>query len=110
MQTRATLDGDDWILNGTKMFISGAASSDFLLVQAVTDPEKMQRGGITMFVVDNPTAGMSFDPIRVWITPTKAQQHFVHLDNVRIPRTQVLGEVGQGFTLARNGWSTTTVC
>ena len=101
MQTRAILDGDDWILNGTKMFISGAASSDFLLVQAVTDPEKMQRGGITMFVVDNPTPGMSFEPIRVWITPTKAQQHFVRLDNVRIPRTQVLGEVGQGFTLGQ---------
>ena len=101
MQTRAVLDGDDWILNGTKMFISGAASSDFLLVQAVTDPEKMQRGGITMFVVDNPTSGMSFEPIRVWITPTKAQQHFVYLDNVRIPRTQVLGEVGQGFTLGQ---------
>ncbi|PKB79838.1 MAG: hypothetical protein BZY88_11395 [SAR202 cluster bacterium Io17-Chloro-G9] len=101
MQTRAVLDGDDWVLNGTKMFISGAASSDFLLVQAVTDPEKMQRGGITMFVVDNPTPGMSFEPIRVWITPTKAQQHFVNLDNVRIPRTQVLGEVGQGFTLGQ---------
>ena len=101
MQTRAILDGDDWVLNGTKMFISGAASSDFLLVQAVTDPEKMQRGGITMFVVDNPTPGMTFEPIRVWITPTKAQQHFVHLDNVRIPRTQVLGEVGQGFTLGQ---------
>ena len=101
MQTRAILDGDDWVLNGTKMFISGAASSDFLLVQAVTDPEKMQRGGITMFVVDNPTPGMSFEPIRVWITPTKAQQHFVYLDNVRIPRTQVLGEVGQGFTLGQ---------
>ena len=101
MQTRAILDGDDWVLNGTKMFISGAASSDFLLVQAVTDPEKMQRGGITMFVVDNPTPGMSFEPIRVWITPTKAQQHFVHLDNVRLPRSQVLGEVGQGFTLGQ---------
>ena len=101
MQTRAILDGDDWVLNGTKMFISGAASSDFLLVQAVTDPEKMQRGGITMFVVDNPTVGMSFEPIRVWITPTKAQQHFVHLDNVRVPQTQVLGEVGQGFSLGQ---------
>jgi acyl-CoA dehydrogenase len=101
MQTRAVLDGDDWVLSGTKMFISGAASSDFLLVQAVTDPDKMQRGGITMFVVDNPTPGMSFDPIRVWITPTKAQQHFVHLDNVRVPQTQVLGEVGQGFSLGQ---------
>ena len=101
MQTRAAPDGDDWVINGTKMFISGAASSDFLLVQAVTDPEKRQHGGITMFILDNPTQGLSFEPIRVWITPTRAQQYFVHLDNVRVPQTQVLGEVGQGFTLGQ---------
>ncbi len=101
MQTRAIQDGDDWVLNGTKMFISGAASADYILVQAVTDPEKRQRGGITMFIVDNPTPGMSFDPIRVWTTPTKAQQFFVHLDNVRVPQTQVLGDVGGGFTLGQ---------
>ena len=101
MQTRAVRDGDDWILNGTKMFISGAASADFLLVQAVTDPEKMQRGGITMFIIDNPTPGVTFEPIRVWIVPTKAQQHYIHLDNVRVPQTQVLGEVGGGFTLGQ---------
>ncbi len=54
-----------------------------------------------MFLVDNPTPGMSFDPIRIWITPTKAQQYLVNLDNVRIPHTQVLGELGQGFTLGQ---------
>ena len=101
MQTRAVKDGDDWVLNGTKMFISGGASADFLLVQAVNDPQKRQRGGITMFIIDNPTRGMTFDPIMVWIYPTKAQQFFVHLDNVRVPQTQVLGEVGQGFTLGQ---------
>ena len=101
MQTRAVRDGDDWIINGTKMFISGAATADYILVQAVTDPEKRQRGGITMFIVDNPTGGMSFDPIRVWITPTKAQQFFVNLDNVRVPQTQVVGEVGGGFSLGQ---------
>ena len=101
MQTRAVRDGDDWVINGTKMFISGAASSDFILLQAVTGPGRMQRGGITMFVLDNPTPGMTFEPIRVWVTPTRAHQRFVHLDNVRIPQTQVLGEVGGGFTLGQ---------
>ncbi len=101
MQTRAVLDGDDWVLNGTKMFISGAASADYILVQAVTDPELRQRGGITMFIVDNPSAGLSFDPIRIWINPSKSQQHLVHLDNVRVPQTKVLGEVGRGFTLGQ---------
>ena len=101
MQTRAVKDGDDWVLSGTKMFISGAATADFLLVQAVTDPEKRQRGGITMFIIDNPSPGLSFDPIRVWIVPTRAQQYMVHLDEVRVPQTQVLGEVGMGFSLGQ---------
>ena len=101
MQTRAVRDGDDWVISGTKMFISGAATADFLLVQAVTDPEKRQRGGITMFIIDNPTPGLSFEPIRVWIVPTRAQQYMVHLDEVRVPQTQVLGEVGRGFTLGQ---------
>ena len=101
MQTRAVRDGDDWVISGSKMFISGAATADFLLVQAVTDPEKRQRGGITMFIIDNPSPGLSFEPIRVWIVPTKAQQYMVHLDAVRVPQTQVLGEVGMGFTLGQ---------
>ena len=101
MQTRAVLDGDDWVINGTKTFISGAATSDYLLLQAVTDPEKRQRGGITMFIIDNPSQGLSFDPIRLWVNPGKAQQFTVNLDNVRVPQTKVLGEVGQGFTLGQ---------
>jgi acyl-CoA dehydrogenase len=101
MQTSAVLDGDDWVINGTKTFISGAASADYILLQAVTDPEKRQRGGITMFIIDNPIPGMSFDPIRLWMNPGKSQQWTVNLDNVRVPQTKVLGEVGQGFTLGQ---------
>ena len=101
MQTRAILDGDDWVINGTKTFISGAASSDYILLQAVTDPDKRQRGGITIFSIDNPSPGLSFDPIRLWVNPGKPQQYTVNLDNVRVPQTKVLGEVGQGFTLGQ---------
>ena len=56
MTTRAVRDGDGWVLNGTKMWISNAGDCDILMVQALTDPEKRQRGGITMFLVnrDNP--------------------------------------------------------
>ena len=101
MQTSAMLDGDDWVINGTKTFISGAASADYLLVQAVTDSKTRQRGGITMFIIDNPTPGLSFDPIRLWVNPGKAQQYQVNIDNVRVPQTKVLGEVGQGFSLGQ---------
>ena len=105
MQSTAVRDGDDWIINGTKMFISGGGTADFLLVQAVTDPAKRQRGGITMFIIDKGTPGVTFTPIRVWVTPMIPQQFFVHLDNVRIPATQVVGEVGQGFALGQR-WLT----
>ena len=101
IQTSAVLDGDDWVINGTKTFISGAASADYLLVQAVTDQEKRQRGGITMFIIDNPIPGLSFDPIRLWVNPGKPQQYTVNIDNVRVPQTKVLGEVGQEFTLGQ---------
>ncbi len=101
MQTRAVKDGDDWVLNGTKMFVSGAATADYIMLQAVTDEEKRQRGGITMFLIDKGTPGVSFAPIRVWVSPFQAGQYFIFLDNVRIPQSQVLGEVGNGFRLGQ---------
>src|SRR3990170_2889422 len=51
MRTRAVRDGADWVLNGTKMWITNADVADFTMVQAVTDPALRQRGGITMFLV-----------------------------------------------------------
>ncbi len=61
MRTKAVKDGNDWVINGTKMWISNAAESDLLLVQAVTDPEKRQRGGITMFLVDRNNPGVKIE-------------------------------------------------
>ena len=58
MQTRAVKRGDKWVLNGTKMWISMAAESDIIMVQAVTDPDKRQKGGITMFLVERNNPGV----------------------------------------------------
>lgn len=101
MQTRATKDGDDWVINGTKMFISGADRADFMMMLAVTDPEKRQRGGITMFLVDRNLPGVSLQPIDIWTTPHRAHQFYVYMDNVRVPARNVLGEVGGGFRLGQ---------
>ncbi|HVZ43579.1 MAG TPA: acyl-CoA dehydrogenase family protein [Ramlibacter sp.] len=106
MQTRAVRKGNGWVLNGTKMWISNANECDFLMVQAVTDAEKRQRGGITMFLVDrqNPGLRVEVPGIRTWLS-TEAKQHVVHFDDVFVPDEDVLGEVGKGFTLGQR-WLT----
>lgn len=106
MQTRAVRDGDDWIINGTKMWISMAAESDIIMVQAVTDPEKRQRGGITMFLVDRHNPGVRIETagIRTWLGP-KPSQYVVHFDDCRVSGADVLGEVGAGFSMGQR-WLT----
>jgi alkylation response protein AidB-like acyl-CoA dehydrogenase len=106
MTTRAVRDGGDWIINGTKMWISNAADCDVLLVQAVTDPALRQRGGITMFLVDRNNPGVIIeDPgIQTWLSP-RAGQHIVHFDNCRVSDADVLGEVGNGFKMGQR-WLT----
>lgn len=106
MRTRAERKGDGWVLNGTKMWISNANDCDFLMVQAVTDPELRQRGGITMFLVDRKNPGLKVEVpgIRTWLSE-EAKQHVVHFDNVFVPDEDVLGEVGKGFSLGQR-WLT----
>lgn len=106
MTTRAVRDGDGWVLNGTKMWISNAGDCDTLMVQAVTDPEKRQRGGITMFLVrhDNPGMKVERPGISTWLGP-RASQHIIHFDECRVPDSDVLGEVGKGFMLGQR-WLT----
>lgn len=106
MQTRAVRKGEGWVINGTKMWISNANECDFLMVQAVTDTEKRQRGGITMFLVDrkNPGLRVEVPGIRTWLS-VEAKQHVVHFDDVYVPDEDVLGEVGKGFSLGQR-WLT----
>jgi acyl-CoA dehydrogenase len=102
MKTRAVKDGSDWIINGTKMWISNAADSDILLVLAVTDPEKRQRGGITMFLVDRHNPGVHIEEpgIQTWLSPRPAQ-YIVHFNDCRVSERDVMGDVGKGFNLGQ---------
>ncbi len=105
MQTAAVRDGRSWVLNGTKMFISGAGQADIFMVQAVTDAARRQRGGITMFLVEKGTPGLTVGKgIPTWLGPTHGQ-HFVHFDDCRVPEENVLGAVGRGFLLGQR-WLT----
>lgn len=106
MTTRAIRDGDGWVLNGTKMWISNAGDAEIIMVQAVTDPEKRQRGGITMFLVQSDNPGMTVERpgLSTWLGP-RASQHIIHFDDCRVPDSDVLGEVGRGFYLGQQ-WLT----
>ena len=71
MKTRAVRDGDHYIINGTKRFITGAAQADYAQVIAVTDPQKGARGGVSCFIVDMKAPGVTLE--RVWPTMMGAE-------------------------------------
>lgn len=99
ISTTAHLDGDAWVLNGTKHFISDGDIADYVIVMALTDKEKRARGGITLFLVDKGTAGFKVARTQ----PMMGHRGYGHaelvFDNCRIPASAVLGEVGNGFKL-----------
>jgi acyl-CoA dehydrogenase len=96
--TRAERKGDRYVLNGTKIFISGASESRWGLVFARTGPGK-DRGGITSFIVENAFKGFTLRPIPV----IRAYYPYeVHLENCEVPVENRLGEEGQGFALAED--------
>lgn len=102
IQTRADRDGDKWVLNGTKTWISGALEANWGVVFARTGVAP-GRNGISCFIVDRDAPGLSMRPIPVIRAWSPAE---VHLENCRVPLSNLLGEEGEGFVLA-NRWLTT---
>jgi acyl-CoA dehydrogenase len=95
MITRADRDGDDWIINGRKIWISRADHADFTILMAVTDREKGARGGISAFLVDKDTPG--FTVARRIPMVGGAVTYEVLLEDCRIEGWKLLGSEGQGF-------------
>jgi acyl-CoA dehydrogenase len=93
--TKAVPDGEDWILNGTKVFISAADTSDWGVVFARTGEG---RRGVTCFIVERGTPGLAMRPIPVIRPWYPCELSFV---DCRIPDSQRIGEVGRGFELAQ---------
>jgi len=96
IRTSAVRDGDEWVINGEKTFITFGDIADFVMVFAVTDKEKGANGGVTCFLVDR-EAGWTSAPI-----PTMGQWGPASLSfqDVRVPHSAILGEEGRGFELA----------
>jgi acyl-CoA dehydrogenase len=95
MLTRAERDGDDWVLNGRKIWISRADHADFTIVMAVTDKEKGARGGMSAFLVDQDTPG--FNVLRRIPMIGVAETFEIALEDCRVPGWKLLGTEGEGF-------------
>jgi (R)-benzylsuccinyl-CoA dehydrogenase len=96
LKTHAERRHDKWVLNGNKIWITNARHSDFMIVIAVTDAVKGKNGGMTAFLVDKGTKGVSVPAV----LPTIVGEHHpytVFFDDVELNDSQVLGEVGEAF-------------
>ncbi|MBP2585562.1 alkylation response protein AidB-like acyl-CoA dehydrogenase [Streptomyces sp. PvR006] len=99
MKTRAVRDGDFWVLNGVKRWITNAGVSEYYTVMAVTDPDKRSRG-ISAFVVEKSDEGVSFGAPEKKLGIKGSPTREVYLDNVRIPASRMIGAEGTGFATA----------
>jgi len=99
MTTRAVRDGDHWVLNGVKRWITNAGVSEYYTVLAVTDPELRTRG-ISAFVVEKSDEGVSFGAKEKKLGIKGSPTREVYFDNVRIPADRMIGAEGTGFETA----------
>jgi alkylation response protein AidB-like acyl-CoA dehydrogenase len=99
MKTKAVRDGDHWVLNGVKRWITNAGESEYYTVMAVTDPEARSKG-ISAFVVEKSDEGVSFGAPEKKLGIKGSPTREVYFDNVRIPSMRMIGEEGTGFAIA----------
>ena len=99
MKTKAVRDGDHWVLNGVKRWITNAGESEYYTVMAVTDPEARSKG-ISAFVVEKSDEGVSFGAPEKKLGIKGSPTREVYFDNVRIPADRMIGEEGTGFATA----------
>jgi acyl-CoA dehydrogenase len=99
MRTTAVREGDDYVINGTKRFITGADVSDIVILMAATDRSKGSRGGISCFVFDKDTPGVKLTTCFNTLTGEKPWE--IVFDNVRIHKRHLVGKEGAGFSLGQ---------
>jgi alkylation response protein AidB-like acyl-CoA dehydrogenase len=99
LRTTAVLDGDDYVINGQKTWTTLAQFANWIFVLARTDPDAKPQAGISFFLVDMNTPGVSVRPIKLIDGSYEVNDTF--FDNVRVPRENMIGEENQGWTYAK---------
>ena len=102
IQTKAVKDGDHWVLNGNKLWITNGGIADFFTVFAKTEPVDGKKGKMTAFIVTKDLGGISTGAPEHKLGIRASNTTTVTFDNVRVPDENVLGGVGQGFKVAMN--------
>jgi alkylation response protein AidB-like acyl-CoA dehydrogenase len=95
LQTRAVKDGDDYVINGSKIWTSGAQRANWMFMMARTDPDAPKHRGISYFLLDMTTPGITIQPLVQMTGGAGFNQVF--FDNVRVPAKNVVGEVNRGW-------------
>ena len=99
MRTTAVREGDHYVINGTKRFITGADTADFIQLMVATDRSKGSRGGISCFLVDMNTPGVKITARYKTMMGDRPCE--IHFDNVRVPASHRVGAEGEGFKLGQ---------
>jgi acyl-CoA dehydrogenase len=100
LKTTAVRRGDRWILNGAKMWITNAGVADWYFVVAVTDPQRLARGGMTAFIVERSWPGVLPGKKELNMGQRASDTRGLTFDNVEVPEENVVGQVGDGWKLA----------
>jgi alkylation response protein AidB-like acyl-CoA dehydrogenase len=98
LQTRAVRDGDDYVVNGQKIWTSGAHNAHWMLLLARTDADAPKHKGLSYFVLDMKTPGVSVRPIMTMVGTSEFNEVF--FDNARVPAKNMLGEENRGWYIA----------
>ena len=96
MRTRATLDGDHWVIRGDKQFITQGSTAGTYVIMASTDPSQGTRG-ISAFVVDRETPGLSIGKLEKKLGVRASDTAALHFDDMRVPEDRLLGKLNEGF-------------
>ncbi|HEY8450221.1 MAG TPA: acyl-CoA dehydrogenase family protein [Bacillota bacterium] len=105
LRTRAVRDGDHWVINGSKQFITNGPYADYCMLFAVTNPElkEQRKGGITGFFVDTSWPGFRCETVLPIMGQLGGEIAILHFDDLRVPADHVLGEVDHAFHVAFTG-------